>query len=431
MNLPLILLFGVFVVLLLLGAPTYLALLAGGLSYFFLHPEIDAMAVCQKMFSSLDSFVLIAVPLFMIAGNLMNSGGITDRIFNFAKSIVGHLPGGLGHVNVISSFIFSGMSGSALADVGGLGQVEIKAMKEENYDDDLTLGITAASATMGPIVPPSIPMVVYGATSGVSIGALFLGGLGPGILMLVVLCAVTAFVATRRHYPVHKRATAKERWITLRRGALSLLMPIITMGGIWAGYFTPTEAAMVSIIYCVIILALVYKEITFKDMVRVLYETAEGFVPALTIVVASSLFGWVLQFEHIDQKMIEFFFSITSNKYIITLFLNILLLICGMFLDSTPVILLFVPMFLPLGEALGIHDVQMGVMIVLNLMIGLMTPPIGQSLFIMATTTNNRFEYVVKNTWKWLIPLLIVLLLTAYIPDVTLFLPRLFGLIKP
>ena len=259
MNLPLILLFGVFVVLLLLGAPTYLALLAGGLSYFFLHPEIDAMAVCQKMFSSLDSFVLIAVPLFMIAGNLMNSGGITDRIFNFAKSIVGHLPGGLGHVNVISSFIFSGMSGSALADVGGLGQVEIKAMKEENYDDDLTLGITAASATMGPIVPPSIPMVVYGATSGVSIGALFLAGLGPGILMLVVLCAVTAFVATRRHYPVHKRTTAKERWIALRRGALSLLMPIITMGGIWAGYFTPTEAAMVSIIYCVIILALVYK----------------------------------------------------------------------------------------------------------------------------------------------------------------------------
>ena len=413
MNLPLILLFGVFVVLLLLGAPTYLALLAGGLSYFFLHPEIDAMAVCQKMFSSLDSFVLIAVPLFMIAGNLMNSGGITDRIFNFAKSIVGHLPGGLGHVNVISSFIFSGMSGSALADVGGLGQVEIKAMKEENYDDDLTLGITAASATMGPIVPPSIPMVVYGATSGVSIGALFLAGLGPGILMLVVLCAVTAFVATRRHYPVHKRTTAKERWIALRRGALSLLMPIITMGGI------------------VIILALVYKEMTFKDMVRVLYETAEGFVPALTIVVASSLFGWVLQFEHIDQKMIEFFFSITSNKYIITLFLNILLLICGMFLDSTPVILLFVPMFLPLGEALGIHDVQMGVMIVLNLMIGLMTPPIGQSLFIMATTTNNRFEYVVKNTWKWFIPLRIVLLLTAYIPDVTLFLPRLFGLIKP
>lgn len=430
MNLPLMLFIGIFVVLLVLGAPTYLALLGGALTYFFMHPEIDEMVIMQKMMGSLDSFVLIAVPLFMIAGNLMNRGGITDRIFHFAKSLVGHLPGGLGHVNVISSFIMSGMSGSALADVGGLGQVEILAMNEENYDDDLTLGITAASATMGPIVPPSIPMVVYGATAGASIGSLFLAGLMPGILMLVVLCTVIAVVAKKRNYPTHKKAAWAERWGAFKRGFLSLLMPVITMGGIWSGWFTPTEAAMVSIVYVVIIMTLVYKELTIKDFIQVLYETADGFVPALTIVVASSLFGWVLQFEHLDKLMISFFFSITSNRYVIILFLNIMLLICGMFLDSTPVIMLFVPMFLPLGEALGIHDVQMGVMVVLNLMIGLMTPPIGQSLFIMAATTHNTFEYVVKNTYKWLVPLVIVLLLVSYVPAVTLGIPSLLGLIK-
>lgn len=430
MNLPLMLFVGIFVILLIFGAPTYLALLLGALAYFFLHPEINEMVIMQKMMGSLDSFVLIAVPLFMIAGNLMNRGGITDRIFNFARSLVGHLPGGLGHVNVISSFIMSGMSGSALADVGGLGQVEIAAMNAENYDDDLTLGVTAASATMGPIVPPSIPMVVYGATASVSIGSLFLAGLVPGILMLVVLCLIVAVVARKRKYPTHKKASWAERWVAFKRGFLSLMMPVITMGGIWTGWFTPTEAAMVAIVYVVIVMALVYKELTLKDFIQVLYETADGFVPALTIVVASSLFGWVLQFEHLDRMMIDFFFSITDNRYLIILFLNIMLLICGMFLDSTPVIMLFVPMFLPLGQALGIHNVQMGVIVVLNLMIGLMTPPIGQSLFIMATTTHHTFEYVVKNTYKWLVPLVIVLLLVSYVPAVTLGVPSLLGMIK-
>lgn len=428
MNLPLILFIGIFVVLLVFGAPTYLALLGGALAYFFLHPEINEMVIMQKMMGSLDSFVLIAVPLFMIAGNLMNRGGITDRIFNFARSLVGHLPGGLGHVNVISSFIMSGMSGSALADVGGLGQVEIAAMNAENYDDDITLGVTAASATMGPIVPPSIPMVVYGATASVSIGSLFLAGFAPGLLMLIVLCVIVAVVAKRRNYPTHRKATWTERWTAFKKGFLALMMPVITMGGIWTGWFTPTEAAMVAIVYVVIVMALVYKELTMKDFIQVLYETADGFVPALTIVVASSLFGWVLQFEHLDKIMISFFFSITSNKYIIIMFLNIMLLICGMFLDSTPVIMLFVPMFIPLGEAIGLHPVQLGVMVVLNLMIGLMTPPIGQSIFIMATTTHNTFEYVVKNTYKWLIPLILVLLMVSYIPVVTLGLPTLFGL---
>lgn len=429
MSTAVILYLSAFLVLLVIGAPTYLALLVGSLVYFFLSPGINPMMILQKMYGSLDSFVLLAVPLFMIAGNLMNSGGITDRIFAFAKSMVGHYRGGLGHVNILASFIFSGMSGSALADVGGLGQVEMAAMKAERYDDDMTLGITAASATMGPIVPPSIPMVVYGAVANVSVGGLFLGGLVPGLLMLVVLCGTVFIIARKRRYPTHSRNSWGERWTMFVRSFPALLMPLVTMGGIWSGWFTPTEAALVSVLYVVAIMLLVYRELRLARVVAVLYETAAGFVPALTIVSSSALFGWVLQFERIDRVLIELFFSLTDNRFVIILFLNVLLLLCGMILDSTPVIMLFVPLFLPLGRALGIHEVQMGVMVVLNLMIGLMTPPIGQSLFIMASITNNSFEYVVKCTYRWLLPLLVTLAMVAYIPAVTLWLPRYLNLI--
>ncbi|MGI6777879.1 MAG: TRAP transporter large permease [Acetivibrionales bacterium] len=428
MSLSVTLFLASFFLLLLIGAPTYLCLLAGSLVYFFFHPEISSMMIMQKMYGSLDSFVLLAVPLFMISGNLMNRGGITERIFSFAKSMVGHMRGGLGHVNVLASFIFSGMSGSALADVGGLGQVEIAAMKAESYEDDIILGITAASSTMGPIVPPSIPMVVYGAIASISVGGLFIGGVLPGVIMLITLCCTVYVVAHKRQYPVQARCTWKERWHSLQRSFLALLMPFVTMGGIWTGWFTPTEAALISIVYVTIVMMLVYKELNPKEIIEVFYETAAGFVPALTIVVASSLFGWVLQFERIDKMLIELFFSITDNKYIILLFLNILLLFCGMILDSTPVILLFVPLFLPLGKELGVHEIQMGVIVVLNLMIGLMTPPIGQSLFILSSVTGNSFEYVVKCTYKWLLPLLIVLLLVTYVSGVTMWLPTLMGL---
>ncbi len=420
--------FGVFVVLLVIGAPTYLALLAGALTYFFLKPGITPLMLMQKMYGSLDNFVLLAVPLFMIAGSLMNRGGITDRIFNFTRDAVGHLRGGLGYVNVLASFIFSGMSGSALADVGGLGQVEIAAMRAENYDDDVTLGITAASSTMGPIVPPSIPMVVYGAVASVSVGGLFMGGLLPGVIMMVILCVTIYFIAKARNYPTQTRCSWRAQLVSFRRSALALLMPVVTMGGLWTGWFTPTEAAMISIIYVVVVMVLCYRELKPGEIIDVMYDTAATFVPALTIVSASSLFGWVLQFERIDRVMIDFFLNLTDNKYIIIMLLNLMLLFCGMILDATPIIMLFVPLFLPLGKALGIHEIQMGVMVVLNLMIGLMTPPIGQSLFIMASVTGNTFEYVVKCTYKWLFPVLIALLIVSFVPAVTMWLPRMLGL---
>ena len=429
MNWALVCFLGGFVIFMLLGAPTYLALLIGSLSWFLFHPEISSMMIMQKMFGSLDSFVLLAVPMFMISGSLMNTGSITDRIFNFARALVGHHKGGLGHVNVIASFIMSGMSGSALADVGGLGQIEIRAMREEGYDDDVTLGITAASATMGPIVPPSIPMVIYGATAGVSIGALFLGGFLPGIVMLIVLCGSIAIIANKRGYPTHPRATWRARWIAFKKAFLSLMMPVIVMGGMWTGWFTPTEASLISILYVILVVALVYHELSFKKVMDVLVDTARNFVPALACVSASALFGWILQFERLDKKLLIFFTETVNNEIVLILCLNLLLLFFGMILDATPVIMLMGPLLMPLAESIGMHPVHLGVMIVLNLMIGLMTPPIGQSLFVMGATMHLPFEYVVKNTYKWLLPLAIALLIVSFCPPVVTFLPELFGMI--
>ncbi len=429
MNTALICFLGGFILLMLIGAPIYLSLLVGSLSWFLFHPEISAMMIMQKMFGSLDNFVLLAVPMFMIAGSLMNTGSITQRIFDFAKSLVGHWRGGLGHVNILASFIFSGMSGSALADVGGLGQIEIRAMKDAGYDDDLTLGITAASATMGPIVPPSIPLVIYGATAGVSIGALFLGGFVPGVVMLIVLCATTSIIACHRKYPTSPKATLKYQLYTFKRAVLSLLMPVIVMGGMWSGQFTPTEASLISILYVIIILSVIYRELTFQKVIDVLFDTAKNFVPALACVSASSLFGWILQFERLDKKLLTLFTESIQSEIVLILCLNLLLLFFGMILDATPVIMLMVPLLMPLCDAIGMHPVHLGVMIVLNLMIGLMTPPIGQSLFIMSATVHLPFEYVVKNTVRWLIPLILALLVVSFVPLTVTFLPSLFGMI--
>ncbi len=419
----------IFLVLLVIGAPIYLSLLSSSLVYCFMRGGINPLMIMQKMFTSLDNFVLLAIPMFMLAGILMNAGGVTNRIFYFCKSLVGHLPGGLAHVNVLASFIFSGMSGSALADVGGLGQVEMKAMEDEGYDDFITLGVTAASSTMGPIVPPSIPMVLYGAAASVSVGALFSAGLIPGIVIAIILCVIIAVVAKKKNFPVHEKATFREVVRRYKSGFWALLMPFVIMGGIWCGYFTPTEAACVSIVYVLIIQIFIYKELKFKQIPQAISSMVVSIVPALAIVSSVALFGWVLQFEHLGQIILNGILSISHNRNVVLLLINIILLCMGCFLDSTAVILMFIPMFLPLVKVVGINEIHLGVIVVLNLMIGLMTPPVGQSLYMMASVTNKEFGHVVKSTWKWLIPLFLSLLVITYCPDLVLWLPRTLGLI--
>ncbi|MDD5017894.1 MAG: TRAP transporter large permease subunit, partial [Eubacteriales bacterium] len=283
----LVLFFGVFVILLVIGSPIYISMIVSSIAYIITNPTIDFVIMIQKLASSVNSFPLLAVPLFIFAGQLMNLGGVTSRIFQFAQKLVGHFRGGLGHVNVVASIIFSGMSGSALADVGGLGQIEIAAMREAKYGDDFALGVTAASGTIGPIIPPSIPFVIYGAFASVSVGALFMGGLLPGVLMGGCLMVMVAVISKKRNYSKGKRASLKEIWQAFKKGFLALLTPIIIIGGIWSGVFTPTEAALVSIIYALIIPVFFYKDVTDKVIPKKRVETFKISTPSLAILVGA------------------------------------------------------------------------------------------------------------------------------------------------
>lgn len=418
----------IFVVFLFLGAPIYLSLLTSGLAYVFIHGGIDNMAVIAKMYGSLNNFVLLAIPMFMMAGKIMNTGGITDRIFGFCRSLLGHFPGGLAYVNILSSFIFSGMSGSALADVGGLGAVEIKAMRDEGYEDDFIFGVTAASATMGPIVPPSIPMVIYGAAASVSVGTLFMAGIGPGIVIALVLGVYVFMTAKKRNYPVHPRSSLKDiaRWFG--KSFWALLMIVIILGGISSGLFTPTEASCISIAYCILAVCGIYRDMHPKELLHCVSDTVVDIVPALAIVCSASLFGWVLQFEHLGKLILNGMLSLTSNKWMILLMIDLILLFFGMILDSTPTILLLVPIFQPLVKQVGISEIHLGVVVVLNLMIGLMTPPYGQSLFMLSGATKTPFNKVVKYIMPWLIPMFIALILVTFFPWICLTIPRIFGM---
>ena len=428
MSLAFIIFLVVFVGFLMFGAPIYLSLLCSGLSYVFIHGGIDNMAVMAKMYGSLNNFVLLAIPMFMMAGIIMNQGGITDRIFGFCRSVLGHFPGGLAYVNILSSFIFSGMSGSALADVGGLGAVEIKAMRDEGYEDDLIFGITAASATMGPIIPPSIPMVIYGAAASVSVGTLFMAGIGPGIVIAIVLGVFVFVEAKRRKYKVHPKSSFKEILNWFGKSFWALLMIAIILGGISCGAFTPTEASCIAIAYCLFAVCVIYREMPFSNIGECISETVTGIVPALSIVSAASLFGWVLQFEHLGKLMLNGILSVTDNKLVVLLLIDLILLFLGMILDSTPTILLMVPIFQPLVQQMGISEIHLGIVVILNLMIGLMTPPYGQSLFMLASATKTPFNKVVQYVCPWLIPMFIALALVTFFPDITLLIPRLLGM---
>jgi tripartite ATP-independent transporter DctM subunit len=380
--------------------------------------------------TALNSFPLMAVPFFILAADIMNSGGITDRIFGFAKAMVGKYRGGLGYVNILSSVIFSGMSGSALADVGGLGQIEIKAMRDAGYDDEFTLGITMASSTVGPIIPPSLPMVVYASFASVSTGALFFGGIIPGLLMSFLLAIQCYFIAKKRNYPREKNITFREKFIAFRKSFLALLMPVIIIGGIWTGMFTATEAAMMAIVYAIILTVFIYRIIKPAQLVKIIINSLNNMFPILFVVAGATLFSFIINYEKVDQYIMNFFIKLTDNKYILLLCVNILVLVLGMFFDNIVAILLLAPIVQPLCNIYGISMIHIGVVIVFNLMIGLLTPPVGASLYLMASITNYKVSTVIKWALPWLLPLLATLLLITYCDWFVLFLPRLLGFAK-
>ena len=371
-------------VLVLAGMPVGFAMGVTSLVVLVADRGIDAIPygiVAQRMLYGVNSFPLLAIPFFLLVGRLMNTGGITDRIFSFCNALIGHIRGGLGYVNILASMIFAGMSGSAVSDAVGLGQMEIKAMTDEGYDLDFSAAVTAASATIGPIIPPSIPMVLFGVLGNVSVGSLFIGGLIPGVLMGLFMMATVTVVAKRRGYPVRVRAKAAHIMSATARAFFPMLSPAILIGGIWLGVFTPTEAAAVAVLYSLFLGLILYREINLKTLIQVLREALDDTAILLFIISAASLYGWLLARYQITIALAESIMAITQDPLFILLIINVFLLVVGFFMESLAAINILTPILMPIALKVGIDPVHFGVMMILNLMIGLITPPVGMVLY--------------------------------------------------
>jgi tripartite ATP-independent transporter DctM subunit len=410
--------------LLVVGVPVAVSLGVPSLIFIMLE-GIPSIVVLHNMVNGVNSFTLIAIPFFILAGHLMNTGGITNRIFAFARSLVGWLPGGLGHVNIGASVIFAGMSGAAVADAGGLGNVEIKAMKDAGYDTDFSVGITAASSTIGPIIPPSLPLVIYGVMADTSIGQLFAAGLVPGLLMAFSLMIMVSWYSKIRQYPKDDHFSFNILWITFTRAFFPLMTPVIIVGGISTGIFTPTEAAVAAVAYSMFLGIFVYRTLSLRNIIKVSQETIETTASILMIVATSTIFAWILTANQFALLFAEQLLYFTDNKTIILLIITVMVLIIGCFMETIAAITILVPVLLPVAIQIGIDPVHFGIILILNLMLGLLTPPVGMVLYVLAKVSDIPFERCVIATAPFLIPLVVVLLLLTFIPAISMWLPTL------
>ena len=418
--------FGVLIALIFLGVPIAVAMgLTAVGTFIFLGDAFVLPMLAQRMYSATTGFTLLAIPFFILAGNLMNRGGITQRVFRFAQALVGHLQGGLGHVNVVSSMIFSGMSGAAVADAAGLGLVELEAMKKAGYGIRFSAAITAASSTIGPVVPPSIPFVIYGSITGESVGRLFLAGCLPGVMMGLAMMVAVYFVSKRRGFPRGQRASLKELLISAWESIFALFMPVLIIGGILGGIFTPTEAAVVASIYALLLGLFVYREIGIKDLPDILWETIVQSVKVLFIIAAAGFLGWLLIHQRIPQQVISGLTALSSTKWILMLVIIAILLILGCFLEGIAVLVITIPVFMPLIERFGVDPIQFGVIMILCSMLGLLTPPVGMSLYAVASISNVPVGALSKELWPYLLGIFIVLILITYVPMFSLGIPDL------
>jgi tripartite ATP-independent transporter DctM subunit len=425
MNIPLLVFVVFFILIFVLRIPIAFGLISNAIIYFLLSGR-DIGLAAEAMVSNLYvKFIIIAVPLFIFTANVMNTGKVTDLLFEFAMGLVGRLRGGMGHVNVVASFIFSGMTGSAVADASGLGMMEIEAMRKYGYDDGFSCAITAASATIGPIFPPSIPMVFYAMLSGTSIGALFLGGMIPGVVLGVALMGYVAFVARRRGYPRGVRVTLKQfAWTTLRAFP-ALLTPVILLGGIYTGVVTPTEAGALAGFYALVISMLVYRSLGLENLWGIIKDTVRRTGTVSIIVGSAFTTAYVVAIENIPDMFATALLDMTTNRYVLLLIINVLFILLGMLIDTSTIIVVFIPMVLPLVQEVGIDLVHFGVVVVLNMMIGLSTPPFGVLLFIVSGVSDTPLKAVIKDAIPMVLVMLGVLFLLTYVPDIVLFLPNL------
>ncbi|MCR4425108.1 MAG: TRAP transporter large permease [Firmicutes bacterium] len=411
------------VALIALGMPIVFSMIVASWAYA-LASGVALTVVAQKMVTGLESFTLLAVPLFMLSAEAMNNTSVTRRLFDFANKLVGRFPGGIGHVNVFTSMIFAGMSGSAVADTCGIGYVCLTEMDKRGFGMPFSTAVTAASSTIGPIIPPSIPMVVYAVVAGASVGKLFLGGAIPGVLMGVTQMIYIYCISLKRGYAAEKRSTWREKLIATRNAVLPLLTPVILLGGIYGGVFTPTEAAAVAVLYA-LCLGAVYGDLNLRKLgeisVRVLLSA--GII--MSIVAAANLFSWVMAAEQVPQRVGAMFLSVTNTRVGLLFMLNIVFLILGAIMDINTILLVFVPMVLPAVTAMGIDLVHFGVIVVLNTMIGLLTPPYGMNLFILSGLTGLTINQILKELWPFIIMLVGLLFLITYVEPIVMWLPNL------
>jgi TRAP-type C4-dicarboxylate transport system permease large subunit len=467
-----LLLVGGFLILMLIGVPVAVAMAVASVLYLVFYNVAPDIIAAQRMIAGVESFPLLAVPFFILAGNLMNSAGVTGRIYSFAVALVGWMKGGLAQVNIIGSVIFSGMSGTALADAAGIGTIEIKAMKEHGYPVEVAVGVTAASATLGPIFPPSLPFVIYGMMANVSIGALFMAGIVPGVVMTVLMMLTVAIFAYRHGWgsdtPFEiKRLMAASveilivlavplaiylmmiaglslnisvgialavliavDWYFDFSAVMALMTPVILIGGMTMGWFTPTEAAVAAVLWSLFLGLVRYRTMTLSSLTRATFDTIETTASVLFIVTAASIFAWLLTVSQAAQLLSGAILTITDNKWVFLILVNLLMLFVGCFLDTIAAITILVPILLPLVLQFDIDPVHFGLIMTLNLMIGLLHPPLGMVLFVLSRVAKLSVERTTMAILPWLVPLFIALILITFIPAITLWLPTEVGLIR-
>lgn len=419
-------LIAVSLLLVVLGFPLAFCL-AGAATVYLVVNGFPLIQAVTRLSFAVQSYTMLAIPLFMLAGRVMNEAGVTDRIFRFAHKLVGRIPGGLGHVNIVVSLIFAGMSGSVLADVGGVGAMELKAMKDHGYDDDFSIGITLASSVIGPIFPPSVPMVLFGVVAQLSITSLFLGGLLPGVIISLSLMLYVFLVGSRRGYVVKDRVTMKDLFLALYGALPALLTPVIIIGGMAAGVFSPTEAASVTVIYA-LLLGLFYKSLPLTKLTTIVAEVVVSTAKLLFVIASSLLFGWVLTVGGLTGQIANFLGNTVSSPVAFLLLVNVSLLFLGAIIQNSILLMILGPMLVPIAQQLyGIHPIHFGVIVVFNIMIGQYTPPMAMSIYLMRDLTGFSVFRITRAVLPFLVPLVIALLIITLVPETVLFLPRLAG----
>lgn len=426
MSWPLIAFLIVFVLIFVLRMPIPHGLMCACMFYFIVAGEPIKMVGQQTLKTFYTNYTIIAVPLFIFAANVMNSGKVTEKIYDFALGLVGRFKGGLGHVNILGSLIFAGMTGSAIADASGLGKMEIEAMNKEGYDPGFSCAMTASSAVLGPTFPPSIPMVIYAMYSGCSVGALFLGGMIPAILLTVGLMCYVAVVSHKRNYPTSERMGFRKFLRSTLSAIPALLTPVVLLAGIYSGVMTPTEAGAVAGFYALLVSVLIYRMLGWRELKQILTDTVKGVGTCSLMIGAAACINYIAAREQVSAMIAKLITGMTTNPYTFLFIVNVAILILGMFIDTSVIQSVFVPLMIPIATALGVDLLHFGMVCIFNMMIGLCTPPFGMLLFITSGISGTPLKDVVRETIRPLLVMLVVLAVITYVPDVVLFLPRVF-----